>query len=64
MTQLRDLAALCLGNGAHQFWIVEPSKKTVTVLLRDGTRRVYETAAAIPLEDLSSADLPVAEIFG
>ena len=34
--QLRELASLCLNNGALEFWIVDIDRKSVSVVRRDG----------------------------
>ena len=62
-TQLKELVALCLNRGAVQCWIVDPVKKTVTVMHHDGTALVYVSGAAIPLTAFGSDSLAVDEIF-
>ena len=61
--QLRELASICLGNGAYEFWIVEPEKSQVTVTRREGAPIVYGVADSIPLSEFGGDALSVAKIF-
>jgi Uma2 family endonuclease len=59
---MRERAALCLANGAMEFWIVDPRQKRVTVMHRAGSPLVYEPGDSIPLM-LFGCDLDVTQIF-
>jgi len=61
--QLQELAALCLLNGAIEFWVVDPEKKTVSVVRQEGAAVVYSPSASIPLSEFGADILPVDEIF-
>jgi Uma2 family endonuclease len=60
--EIREKAALCLANGAEEFWIVDPARRNVTVMRRQGGTLVYETGDRLPLT-LFSGELEVALIF-
>jgi Uma2 family endonuclease len=62
-SQLQELAALCLANGAIEFWVVDPERKTVSVVRSEGTAIVYALGSAIPLTAFGGDGLPVDEIF-
>ena len=59
---MREKATLCLSTGAKEFWIVDPNKKTVTVLSREAEARVYAIGDNIPLT-LFGGVLEVSRIF-
>jgi Uma2 family endonuclease len=61
--QRRELVALCLANGAIECWIVDPQKKSVTVIRGDGFPVVCLEGEDIALAAFGSDRLPVAEIF-
>ena len=60
---LQAYASLCLASGSIQFWIAEDSAKLVTVIDRNGTRRVYRSGESIPLEAFGGGVVHVDEIF-
>ena len=60
---LRERAAVCLANGALQFWVVDEDKKSVTVIHQDASVIVYGLGDSIPLAAFGSDELPVARIF-
>jgi Uma2 family endonuclease len=60
-SELRDLAALCLANGAREFWVVDG--RSVTVIRGDGSGSAYEPGQSIPLQAFGQGELPVEEIF-
>lgn len=62
--QLQELAALCLANGAREFWVVDPDARTVSVMHQEGSAFVYDTGASVPLTAFGGGDLAVDEIFG
>jgi Uma2 family endonuclease len=61
-TEMREKAALYLSTGAEEFWVVDPKRKQVTVMLRQDGTLVYEIGQEIPLA-LFGGGLNVAEIF-
>lgn len=61
--QLRELALLCLNNGALEFWIVDSGRKSVTVVRRDGAAAVFTSGASLSLAAFGGSELPVDEIF-
>ena len=61
--KLQELASLCLANGAIQFWIVDRSLKSITVVQRDGSRETYGVGAEISLAAFGGASLAVAAAF-
>ncbi|SPF38656.1 conserved hypothetical protein [Candidatus Sulfopaludibacter sp. SbA4] len=62
--ELAELAALCLANGAFEFWAVDLDRVSVTVIHRDGSASVYGAEQAIPLTAFGGDELPVEEVFG
>jgi Uma2 family endonuclease len=61
--QLRQRAIFCLGRGAMEFWIVDTTRKSVTVFHPDGVPAVFSTGDAIPLTAFGGESLSVDEIF-
>ncbi|MDR3702799.1 MAG: Uma2 family endonuclease [Candidatus Sulfopaludibacter sp.] len=62
--QLLELAALCLANGAREFWVVDPDTRTVSVMGPEGSASVYDAGGSIPLAVFGGGDLAVDEVFG
>jgi Uma2 family endonuclease len=62
--QLRELAAICLNNGAREFWVVDIEKKAVTVMHREGLATVFPAGSAIPLAEFNAGSIAVEEILG
>lgn len=62
ISYIRERAALCLANGAEEFWIVDSKKKSVTVMRRSGGAIVYAIGDRVPLT-FFGGDLEVAQIF-
>jgi Uma2 family endonuclease len=60
---LQELASLCLANGAIEFWIVDRSLKSITVVQRDGSRETYGVDATISLAAFGGAGLTVKAVF-
>jgi Uma2 family endonuclease len=60
--QLSELAAVCLGNGALELWIVDGYRKSVTVR-RDGVPAVSESGTSLSLAGFGAGELAVDEIF-
>ncbi len=61
--QLRELVTLCLNHGAVECWIIEPKKKSVTVVRRGEGPHVYGAGTEVPLGAFGAGSLPVDEIF-
>jgi Uma2 family endonuclease len=61
--QLQETAAICLANGALEFWVVDPDVSTVSVVRSEGATLVYAAGSTIPLAAFGGGDLPVTEIF-
>jgi Uma2 family endonuclease len=61
--QLQELAALCLANGALEFWIVDAEPATVSVVRTEGSAVVYSAGGAIPLAAFGGDELAVDDIF-
>jgi Uma2 family endonuclease len=60
--EIREKAALCLANGAEEFWVVDPARMNVTVMHRRGSALVYETDDRLTLP-LFGGEINVREIF-
>jgi Uma2 family endonuclease len=60
--EMREKAALYLSTGAQEFWVVNPRRKNVTVMRREGGTLIYEIGQHIPLA-LFGGQLSVSEIF-
>jgi len=61
--QLKEFVALCLNRGAIQCWIIDPVRKSVTVMHRDGTALAFTSGQSLPLNDFGSDALAIDEIF-
>lgn len=48
--EMDEKSALCLENGALEFWVVRPRAETVTVQSVDGPTRRYRRGDSIPVE--------------
>ena len=62
--KLSALAALCLNNGALEFWVLDVDRKWLTVTGLDGLTTVYGLGQSIPLTSFGGGSLPADEIFG
>jgi Uma2 family endonuclease len=62
--RLQEFASLCLANGAIEFWIVDRILKLITVVQRDGSRRVYGAGEEISLAAFGGGSLSAAAVFG
>jgi Uma2 family endonuclease len=60
--EMREKATLYLSTGCQKFWIVNPKRKDVTIMRREGGTVVYEIGGQIPLP-LFGGELDVEEIF-
>ena len=61
--ELQEKASICLLNGTLEFWIVDPTRKSVTVVHRDGSTTLYSPGETIPLATFSADPISVDEIF-
>ena len=62
--KLQEYAQLCLAHGSVQFWIADDEDKTITVIGRDGSRRVYGVGETISLSAFGGDAMRVDEVFG
>ena len=60
---MEALQALCLENGAIEFWVISPVSMTVWVMRNDGTAAFYRAGQHIPLDVIGGGSLAVDEIF-
>jgi Uma2 family endonuclease len=60
LPKLRDKARICLENGSREFWIVNPRRRTVTVLTPRG-ETIYAAGQRVPL--FFDGDIAVDAIF-
>jgi Uma2 family endonuclease len=63
LRQLRELVSICLNKNTAEFWILDPKRKSVTVVRRDGTPVVFEAGSTLSLAAFGGGELPVDEIF-
>lgn len=61
--KLHEYAQLCLANGCEEFWVVHADERTITVLRRDGARRVYRSGESVPLDAFGGGAVSVDEVF-
>lgn len=61
--QLREMASICLNKDTLEVWILDTGRKSVTVMLRDGTPAVFAPGDSLPLAAFGGCELPVDEIF-
>ncbi len=61
--EMYEKEALCLNNGALEFWVVDPAKNQVRVATNQGPTRSYGVGDLIPLTSFSAESIPAAEIF-
>ena len=61
--EIHERAVLCLSSGAQEFWVVDPTRETVSVTRQDGVTTLYRTRDRMPLPMFDS-HLDVSEIFG
>jgi Uma2 family endonuclease len=62
-SQLKEMVAACLTRGAVQCWIVDPAKRSVTLMNPDGVARIFAAGDSIPLDAFGGGTLAVDEIF-
>jgi Uma2 family endonuclease len=60
---MREKAALCLGNGCLEFWVVDEGNRSITVSTPDGVTTTYRSGQLIPLRLFGDASLAVDRIF-
>ena len=61
--QIQEFAGLCLGTGTIEFWVVDPDRKSVSVVRTEGAARLYNAGSLIPLDSFGGGELAVDEIF-
>jgi len=63
-SEIFDKEELCLGNGAREFWVVDPVRRTVKVSTADGHTVTYRSGLRIHLPTFGEdAGLDVDSIF-
>lgn len=62
MAEMLDKRDICLQNGAREFWLVDPVRRSVEVSTPDGHSVSYSSGKQIPL--FSGGTISVADIFG
>jgi Uma2 family endonuclease len=60
--EIHEKAVLCLSTGCHEFWVVDPRRRNVSVTRQGCEAVVYGIGDRIPLRSFDS-DLGVTEIF-
>jgi Uma2 family endonuclease len=60
--EMLDTEQLCLGNGSHEFWLVDPDRRQVRISTPDGRAVTYKSGQQIPL--LFGGSLNTDAIFG
>lgn len=63
VSEIYDKEKLCLENGAHEFWVVDPDLRQVKVSTPDGRTITYRCGQDIPLPLFGGAQLSVDAIF-
>jgi len=61
--QLRELVSICLNWDTLEVWIVDSTRKSVTVFLGDGISTIFASGASLSLAAFGGGELPVDEIF-
>lgn len=61
--KLTATAALCLNNGALEFWVADMDQKSITVIYRNGSTAVYRSGQSVPLAPFGGGELPVDEVY-
>ena len=60
--EMREKMALCLATGCEEFWVVDATRKTVSVALRGGESGLYRMGDSVRLQAFDG-EIAVAEIF-
>jgi len=61
--QLRELVSICLNRDTLEVWIVDSTRRSVTVFRGDGIPAVFASGASLSLAAFGGGELPVDEIF-
>lgn len=61
--EILEKQELCLATGAHEFWVVDPDRKTVQVTLRDGRTRIYHPGEVLPLSFAPGSSITASDLF-
>jgi len=64
LRKLQEFVSLCLQNGAIEGWILDSSKKTVTVTRGQEPVVTYGAGSNIALTSFGGGEIAVGEIFG
>jgi Uma2 family endonuclease len=63
VTEMAERCALCLENGALQFWTVDDRLREIKVSTPDGLTRTYKSGDSIPLLFADNQSLAVDSVF-
>jgi Uma2 family endonuclease len=47
--EMLDKERMCLGNGAREFWLVDPDLRRIKITTHDGQTRTFESGQQIPM---------------
>ena len=47
-TDMFEREAICLENGGHEFWVIDPKRRTVRVSTRNGFTKVFREGQDVP----------------
>ena len=61
-SEMIDREEICLRNGGREFWLVDPQRRSVKVILADGYSNVYDLAGVIT-STIPGGPIAVREIF-
>ena len=61
--EIYDKEQLCLENGAHEFWVIDPERRQVKVSTPNGRTTTYRSGQHIQLPLLADAEISVDAIF-
>jgi Uma2 family endonuclease len=64
IAEMYDKEYLCLGNGAKEFWVVDPDRRQVRIARIDGPSRTWTSGQEIPLTLFGDGKIAVDAIFG
>ena len=63
MDEILDRQDICLANGCHSFWTVDPKRQVVMVTTPDRRTHTFDRSSSVPLPAPLQGSVPVAEIF-
>jgi Uma2 family endonuclease len=63
VSDVAEYCALCLENGAREFWIIDSRRREIKVSTPDGLTRSYKSGDSIPLPLVAAQTLAVDAVF-